>query len=91
VPPEEMEPPADESAEDAELAALMGGPQSPAGGTRPSTRRFIQAGRGLRKSFAEPALHGQTSVGKGVPLVHSFVIRWAMLSSEDCCSRILVS
>ena len=44
MPPEEMEPPADESAEDAELAALMGGPQSPAGGSRPSTRRSRRGG-----------------------------------------------
>jgi len=44
VPPEEVEPPADESAEDTELAALMGGSQSPAGGTRPSTRRSRRGG-----------------------------------------------
>ncbi len=44
MPPGEVEPPADESAEDAELAALMGGPQSPAGGTRPSTRRSRRGG-----------------------------------------------
>jgi hypothetical protein len=44
VPPEEMEPPADESAEDAELAALMGGAPPSAGGLRPSTRRSRRGG-----------------------------------------------
>ncbi len=44
MPPEEMEPPADESAEDTELAALMGGAPPSSGGLRPSTRRSRHGG-----------------------------------------------
>jgi hypothetical protein len=54
MPAGDPEPPADESAEDAELAALMGGAlpagavTPPPGGSRPPTRRSRRGGDSVR-------------------------------------------